>query len=299
MDNFQGYYINLEKDKERERILLNELSKCGKLKNYKRFNAVEGLESEHSGKSLRKGEDGIWKSWIELLGEIGRHEGNKYIHIIEDDVIPSKRLYEFIGSLKNEEPSLDIIMTDMYTNISVYKVMGKILRRNDINQSQKVWLTNQYTGCLASCLIHTSKIAKIKETLEAGFKEDGVIPIDNYLRKVNISGQIKIGTTLPYLTTVQLTSINNSSIQNRAIDNRGSRQAITKTQIYNTHLRRMLSVFKDTVSMSDVVRLSQEIMNIRGLQAEELNNEIINAINVYFEKEEILRYRTDSRLASD
>ena len=95
MAKLKGFYINLDKDKERERILRDVLNKKGKLSVYEKFTAIEGNTEEASKKSLRAGEQGIWKTWIELLKKI-EQDSNKdydYVHIIEDDVIVSDRLY--------------------------------------------------------------------------------------------------------------------------------------------------------------------------------------------------------------
>ena len=56
MAKLKGFYINLDKDKERERILRDVLNKKGKLSVYEKFTAIEGNTEEASKKSLRAGE---------------------------------------------------------------------------------------------------------------------------------------------------------------------------------------------------------------------------------------------------
>ena len=62
MANFQGFYINLDRDKERERKLKIQLKKVGRLDKYRRFKAIEGNSETAASKCLKKGEDGIWRS---------------------------------------------------------------------------------------------------------------------------------------------------------------------------------------------------------------------------------------------
>ena len=216
MAKLKGFYINLDKDKERERILRDVLNKKGKLSVYEKFTAIEGNTEEASKKSLRAGEQGIWKTWIELLKKI-EQDSNKdydYVHIIEDDVIVSDRLYSLIEEMNSKETEFDIIMTDMYTNISVYKMFEQHVAKI-FGQTEKLKLltTSYYTGCCASCIIHRSKIKKIRLLLEEGYKSSSLIPIDNYLRKKNKKGELSIITIIPFLTTVQLSSIGASTIQ--------------------------------------------------------------------------------------
>ena len=61
-----------------------------------------------------------------LEGVITDDERNfDYIHITEDDVIISNEFYKFTDSPSNKDPKADIIMTDMYVNIEVYRFFGK------------------------------------------------------------------------------------------------------------------------------------------------------------------------------
>ena len=96
MAKIKGFYINLEAEKEREKILIKELSEKGRLEVYSRFSAIEGDKAGAEEKGLSKGEDGLWKSWIKLLENVKTDEKNfDYIHIIEDDVIISDEFYKF------------------------------------------------------------------------------------------------------------------------------------------------------------------------------------------------------------
>ena len=298
MARFKGFYINLDKDKERKMALMKELSKTGKSALYEKFAAIEGNTAEASRKSLKAGEYGIWNTWIKLLGKIENDSDASYdyVHIIEDDTIVSNELFNLIEKLSCEESTIDILMTDMYTNISIYKAfeeqVAKILGQKD---QWKVLTTNEYTGCAASCIIHRSKIRKIKDLLKEEYKSSHLIPIDNYLRKASKQGKLTICTTIPFLTTVQLSSISESTIQER----QKYEATITKTQIYNTYLRRRLSIFRKTTDIREIVNIAKEILMEDSQKIDRFTAEIIKSANRFLEEEGALRYRVDKRLQSE
>ena len=298
MAKLKGYYINLDKDKERERILRDVLNKKGKLLVYEKFTAVEGNIEEASKKSLRAGEQGIWKTWIKLLKKIEQesNEDYDYVHIIEDDVIVSDRLYGLIEEMNSKETAVDIIMTDMYTNISVYKAFENHVAKTFEQPEQfELLTTGNYTGCLPSCIIHRSKIKKIRLLLEEEYKSSSLIPIDNYLRKKNKKGELAIITIIPYLTTVQLSSISASTIQDRQEEER----TITNTQIYNTFLRRRLSVFREETEVENMTKVAKHIVGTNSRRKDRLEAHLIDSMNTFLEEERVLRYRIDERLQDE
>ena len=302
MASIQGFYINLETHKERETILREELSKTGKLHLYKRFQAKEGDETRAKAKKLSKGEHGLWISWIKLLEEIQENcsEDYDYVHIVEDDAIISEQFHDFTKTLSSKRPVADIIMTDMYVNIDIYRFADKLMRKFlTKGTSSEIILTKEYTGCAASCLIHKTKIEKVLNVLKRGFEELSVIPIDNYFRRMNRQGALCVATTLPFLTSVQLWSINDSTIQNREKDKSNGHDVITTTQQYNTHLRRMLSVYKHDTDMIMLTTLALKITGSNAIKAEKLKSEVIEQLNEYLTKEGLLRYRREKRLDND
>ena len=298
MAKLKGFYINLDRDKERERILRDVLNKKGKLSVYEKFTAIEGNTEEASKKSLRAGEQGIWKTWIELLKKIEQDsdEDYDYVHIIEDDVIVSDRLYCLIEEMNSEETAFDIIMTDMYTNVSVYKVFEQhVAKIFEQTEQLKLLTTSDYTGCIPSCIVHRSKIKKIRKLLEEEYKTPRLIPIDNFLRKKNIEGELAIITTIPFLTTVQLSSISASTIQER----QEIEDTITNTQIYNTFLRRRLSIFREETGVENMVKVAKHIAGRKSSRKERLEAHLIDSMNTFLESERALRYRIDERLQDE
>ena len=295
MASFKGFYINRDKDSKRESSLKKELNKKGKLQMYERFRAVEGNAHEAAKKSLRAGEHGLWKSWIKLLEKI-ESDNNKnydYVHIIEDDAVVSDGLYSLIEQLNSGGVVADILMTDMYTNISIYNVFRKHVEEYLYSKTPlPLSTTNEYTGCAASCIIHKNKIEKINSLLKGEYGCSSLIPIDNYFRRLSREGSLTIATTIPFLTTVQLSSISESTIQER----KSKEETITLTQVYNTHLRRMLSVFREDTSAQEMIEIARTITDTNKAQKDRLNIKLIECLNYFMEKERILRYREDTRL---
>ena len=204
------------------------------------------------------------------------------------------------NKLGRKEPKADIIMTDMYVNIDIYKAFQKLAGEfSSLQALEKIWLTDEYTGCIASCLIHKNKVQKIRKILQDGYQESKLIPIDNYLRRMNKRGELNICTTLPFLTSVQLSSISESTIQDRDIDMSPERMIITRTQIYNTYLRRMLSVFRKKTEIMNGIELARKIISTRHELIEKYNAELIETTNNFLDREELLMYRREKRLDKD
>ena len=100
--------------------------------------------------------------------------------------------------------------------------------------------------------------------LEEEYKSSSLIPIDNFLRKKNIEGELAIITTIPFLTTVQLSSISASTIQER----QEIEDTITNTQIYNTFLRRRLSIFREETGVENMVKVAKHIAERKSSRKE-------------------------------
>ena len=296
MAKIRGYYINLKSADKRNQLLTANLKSLDKEKNYTRF---EAIKISSSPKSLRTGEYGLWLSWSSLLKQIEK-EPNKeydYIHIIEDDVILSSEFFKFIDIIDGREAVADIIMTDMYTNISIYNVYSNIISEIvNNNNNIPIKTIEEYTGCLSSCLIHRSKISKIRKIVDAAIEKEHLLPIDNYLRKLSKSGKIHIITTIPFLTSVRYEFIKNSTIQERRGNISNEEALIADTQIYNTHLRRLLSVFRKREDMNAMMSTVIKLIEHRKHNTDMLKIELVEKINSLITDQNILRYRRETRL---
>ena len=102
-------------------------------------------------------------------------------------------------------------------------------------------------------------------------------------------------TTIPFLTTVQLSSISASTIQER----QEIEDTITNTQIYNTFLRRRLSIFREETGVENMVKVAKHIAGRKSNRKERLEAHLIDSMNTFLESERALRYRIDERLQDE
>ena len=299
MAKIRGRYINLASSTDRKRILTENLTNIGCEHVYTRFNAFEGDENENDRKGLSKGEHGIWKSWIELLKQEEKYKQKHdydYLHIVEDDVLISREFLKFADELPKERLKPEIIVTDMYTNISVYKELKKTVYENIRKKDERYRLLDAYTGCLSSCLLHRSAISNVLHRLEKEFKTSSeLIPLDNYLRRESLKKEIRIYCTLPYLTTVHISSISESTIQNRQKEPR----AIVISQKYCTYLRIKLSVYRETLKINDFVEVICSLMRETKNDQRQLTEIAVDIFNDFMQKEKALRYKPDERLKNE
>ena len=299
MAKIRGRYINLASSVDRRKILTENLVNMGCQHAYTRFNAFEGDENEGDRKGLSKGEHGIWKSWIELLKQeekVKQKHDYDYLHIVEDDVVISREFLKFADELPKERLKAEIIVTDMYTNISVYKELKKTVYENIRKKDERYRLLDAYTGCLSSCLLHRNTISNLLHKLEKEFKTSSeLIPLDNYLRRESLKKEIRIYCTLPYLTSVHISSISESTIQNRQKEPR----AILISQNYCTYLRIKLSVYRDSIKTSDFIEAISSLMReIKNDQRQSTEIEV-DIFNDFMQKEKVLRFKPDERLKNE
>lgn len=292
MTGFRGYYINLSRDKLRKEKLLKHLKQLGQDKNYKRLDAQLGDDAEKERRGLKKGEHGIWRSWINLLDDIAKESTDELIHVMEDDAILSTELYNFIGRLSAKKIRADIICTDMYVNPSVYKTLSPLCPKHGSNEITAIEV---YTGCLSSCILTEDGARKLREYVKDEFKNgDSLIPIDNYIRRLQSEKKIKIITILPFLTTVNIESITESSIQEREnLD-----KTVNETQIFCTYLRRQLSIHHSHEDIHFALESLIRIIKYRGLSTLE-NERFLISLTEYLFEHDILVYAKDRRLEGE
>ena len=295
----KGYYINLESSKKRNEAVLNNLKALGLEQNYQRFNAIKGEPSEAAKLNLRPGELGLWKSWIELLGQETRNtkKNYRYLHIIEDDVIMNQTTITALGILAKQEKEFDMLFTDMYVNPSIHVKLGKackkLMQKGTVNVE-----TNIYTGCTSSVLIKDKAISKIYGILSGDINEKGKkIPLDNYIRRLMVEKKLTILTTLPFTTSIRLDEIQNSTIQETKLN----LQVISDSQALCGLMRRDLSYIKNPDDLH--IKVGQYIKTLEDYASEEGSKEksedIMDIVSEYCLNNKLLRYKYDQRLLKE
>ena len=117
MQNIKGLYINLDRDKDRNRTIARHVKSRVNYK-FERFPGIKGDPNEARKRGLAAGELGIWKTWLEILKRESTSPEDEYgfLHIIEDDTRIGKKLERTVEVLIQHKTSYDIIVTDMYVN---------------------------------------------------------------------------------------------------------------------------------------------------------------------------------------
>ena len=153
-----GYYINLEYRKDRDKHFIHNIKKYDFFKNIKRYNAI--YDEDY-------GEIGCVKSHINVL-KLCLEQNDDYYLIMEDDfdIIDEKNLLSFFNSfdnIKNKDwdiitltPSGDTIYEDKIDNFYRIKntmtTTGYIIKRNIILE-----LINNFTESLALLVLTNNK----------------------------------------------------------------------------------------------------------------------------------------------
>lgn len=305
MKKVKGVYINLDSDTERKCEILHHLQTCNIADSFHRFPAIKGDKNEALKRSLTAGELGIWQSWLSILkNEKSMQEREyNYLHIIEDDARLGESTRLAIRSLEKMETCHDIIFTDMYVNPSVYLAFADGYSKNRAKGRIQI-ISNIYTGCLSSCLIHKNKIQKVHDLLNEHYTGNKIIkPLDNTLRNLMLTKDLDIGVTSPLLTTVEAKYIRNSSIQSREYP------IVSTTQEYCTILRKELSCFADKKNKAELLSKTMELIDLKikkehldleiGTNENELENLEIRDIIHVAEILSLLKYKYRENLIGD
>lgn len=277
----KGRYINLRESVTRRNHIEHQLRMLGVSHCYSQFEAIKGNITEASTRQLEAGELGIWKSWIRLLREeIDQNDKFDYLHIIEDDCILTKEVYKLSDNLNTIEKKYDLIATDMYVNPSIYKRLNKEIGSEEkVNQITLV--NGLYTGCLPSILIPREKIKIIANILEREYnRKRPLIPIDNFLVRLQNERVIKIAITVPFITSISADSIMNSTIQER----KNEAKAIRETQNICYLLRKKLSIIENNNYSQEIVQSAVELIKLNSQNQRETNEIITNMIIKTLEK---------------
>ena len=297
MPTILGKYINLARSAERRKIMELHLDDLGLTEIYQRFEAETGDPKEAEQKNLSKGELGLWRSWLKLLKqETENSQSYDYLHIIEDDAILSQQLKTLINNIERWQNKFDILVTDMYVNPSIYNNFESTYRPM-IHENKIAILQKNYTGCTSSCIIPREKVKKVKDMLEKYFNENKeVIPIDNYLRRINADGALKICCTAPFVTSVRLDSHEESTIQKIKNHN----ECIKRSQRICLLLRRELSTVGSPIDVCE--RLIKELSYLieNNTMKRSLKSDIlVKELTRYAYKNGLLAYALEPRLANE
>jgi len=288
MATVRGYIINLPEARERRQRLQSQLHQLGISQHYQWFEAQRGASSPAKRRGLSPGEDGLWRSVLQLLhqAELGQAD---YLHILEDDAEVSGAFWQWLTGLSTKPSQEQLLFTDMYAGASVFPGLLSALQPIRANR-QQAWLGGKaYTGCTTSWLIHRAHLPLVRQRLSEAYGAMAArIPIDNLLRRLIQSGQLSARVSLPFLTSIHLGDQRHSAIQQQ------EDHAIHHTRLLGALLRRRLSVLHTSTDLEMLGPLLASLLGPEGLDAW-----LAERLVPDLQQRKALRYRLDRRLLQE
>tara|TARA_Y100001958_G_C21077724_1_gene435075 strand:+ start:48 stop:878 length:831 start_codon:yes stop_codon:yes gene_type:complete len=195
-NDYEIYYINLDRRKDRDKKCRNELSKSNLLKNYKRFSAVDGkdvqldkylhfnvdnMEKKRGWIGCAESHIALWEKCVEL---------NKNILVFEDDVILKDDYNQNMNiSLNNLPDNFDIIYYHTVTYAKYDSYNKYYYKLKDSNYS-----TINY-------LLHPSGAKKLLEYIKP---YNPSVQVDTYIVRMTKTNKLNAYLfTLPTIYTIQ------------------------------------------------------------------------------------------------
>lgn len=254
---YKGFYINLEKSKDRNTLIQKNLKQLKIEKKYERVEGINGKEIYQNYETkLNPGSLGCWLSHEKILEEnIG---SDKHIHILEDDALLSPAVPKMFNNL-NLNIEWDIIFTDVYFSLlspnNFFKLFEKYKLFKEKNQISLMSLYGIPFNAATSYLVNKNSIEKLNKLL--GKNYSGSIKHDTAINNLVQQKKLKAYVTVPFISTI--TSLNSNS-------------TINETE-HNTNLIAMDLIRKSFYIESNINNLHAEVEN---LKRKEETNKIID-----------------------
>ena len=211
MSNYQGWYLNLERNQPRRAALERHLEEIGGTNRYRRFDAVDGRAVAHLFPTrLDPGNLGLWLSHVKLLEH--RRSSAEHLHIIEDDTILARDapavFDKMLESADAHPDGWDLIFTDILVPIDrvdfVHLLAKHIAAFRQSGSRAILDLAGIPFSCTSSFFVNRQSIDKY-----AGLIADQWTwgkPIDLFLRHLINQGRLKAFVTVPFMTSISETS---------------------------------------------------------------------------------------------
>tara|TARA_Y100000589_G_scaffold281523_1_gene278509 strand:+ start:1758 stop:2636 length:879 start_codon:yes stop_codon:yes gene_type:complete len=227
---FEGFFINLERSKDRRKIINQNLKYLGLENKIFRFKAYETKNADNWQVCKSKGEYGLWMSILNCLNVIkSKKSTEKHFLIMEDDFCFNKDSLKRLNSLKkileSKEKNLDILFLDYLIDIPLFECICLEKKKSIENfSSEEIFYDSKYFyyASTSSFLVKKSSAIKIYKLLvdlfNKGIKSGELIPIDMALRLIIRSNLINSKIVIPPLGTSDWFQDQSSLIQNDSSD---------------------------------------------------------------------------------
>ena len=217
--SFQGYYINLKTSTERETSLKKHLREINLIDNIQRFEAFEP-DKKGDFKGLKRGEYGIWISFMQLLEKISDVNDKRYVLLMEDDFrFNPSQISKLENLLKKKDFDNDIVFLDYLINIPLLEQINLITQKKVDNHNPKEYFfpATNYCACCSAFLIRRSSSKLLSEVLRKIFNnlssENKLIPIDMVLKIIFKNRILKGKLAIPPLGSPDWDMERDSNIQ--------------------------------------------------------------------------------------
>jgi GR25 family glycosyltransferase involved in LPS biosynthesis len=224
--NYQGYYINLDRNPDRNTAIEAELKRFNVRERYQRFPAVDGHSCGLESRTLSAGEVGCYLSHYRLLEQNLSQPSN--LHVMEDDVLFSKYASGMLAAVatNNFFGQFDIVYTDVFVPIDIEaiasykKIYGQSLRvgaggERSFSNFQVLDLSEINFASAASFLVNGNSISKLCELYRRHLESGITLPIDLLLRNLVLEGKIKAACIFPFVTSVRPESLVTMNMEGR------------------------------------------------------------------------------------
>ena len=225
--SYTGFYINLDRSRERRADVEAQLAQHKLAHAYTRFKAADGNSLDLPNPHLKNGEMGCFTSHYLLLKK--HLDAPKHLHVIEDDVVFSSQTEQVIrATIENGGiDAYDIIFTDTYIPINVdafrlYKELyDRSVTRDDsgavVNAAFNVIdLAGRLFATTSSYLVNGKSIRKLYNIYTKEITNSPRVPIDLLIRNKAAQGVIKVGCIFPFITSIRLDGGGATTIADRA-----------------------------------------------------------------------------------
>jgi hypothetical protein len=252
----RGYFINLDRAPERRSAMEAQLRQFGLADSYARFPAVDGrhLPQKASRKPISDGEIAIFRSHTELLRQaaaLGDH-----VHVLEDDVILSPQLQPFLhfATKAGLFSVYDIVFLDWIPppDVRILRTLKNLAKPTLAKPAASlvpgdfriVDVSDIYNLAAASYVVGPQSIAKVVAILDAELEAGPRIALDYFIRKEGRGGRLRVGSVIPFLTTVGIEEV---------VDTQSGRSDDTGLAVALTLIRRGFFVGQGLVELQGMV----------------------------------------------
>ncbi len=263
---YKGYYINLKKDRKRDKGMKRRLKKL-RLNNYSRFEAVLGSEVYHKyNTSISSGELGCSLSHLSLLGS--NLSSATHIHILEDDALLHKLLPTVLQNI-NTQVDWDIIYSDVYfsllDSITFYKIYEECTSFKSGGEVSFVNLRGILYSGATSYFVNKKSIRKLYNLLNT--QKSLHVKSDTYINSLVQEGKLNAYVMIPFLSTLSDESVK-STIDESYNDNMFAMDRVRKSFYIDAkhdellhQMREKVKTLKIAPSVSVYANLNKIILN--------------------------------------